>query len=49
MSLLVTRVPCTSPGDLPNPAIEPASLMYPALACEFFTISATWEALYKEK
>ena len=31
-----------SPGDLPNPGIEPASLMSPALAGEFFTASATW-------
>ena len=29
--------------DLPNPAIGPASLMSPALACGFFTTSATWE------
>ena len=28
-------------GDLPNPGIEPASLMSPALAGGFFTISAT--------
>ena len=34
-----------SPGDLPNPGIEPASLMPPALAGRFFTTSATWEAL----
>ena len=32
---------CLSPGDLPNPGIEPASL---ALAGRFFTTSATWEA-----
>ena len=31
--------------DLPNPGIEPASLMCPALAGGFFTIGATWEAL----
>ena len=24
-------LPCPSPGDLPNPEIEPASLMSPAL------------------
>ena len=28
------RVACPSPGDFPNPGIEPAS---PALACRFFT------------
>ena len=29
-------------GDLPNPGIEPASLMSPALVGRFFTTSATW-------
>ena len=37
-------LPCPLPGDLPNPGIEPASLMSPALTGEFFTTSATWEA-----
>ena len=27
----------TSPGDLPDPGIEPAFLTSPALACEFLT------------
>ena len=31
-----------SPGDLPDPGIEPMSLTSPALAGRFFTISATW-------
>ena len=35
---------CHSPGDLPNPGFEPASLMFPAWAGRFFTTSATWEA-----
>ena len=35
------RLPFPSPGDLPDPGIEPAS---PALAGRFFTTSATWEA-----
>ena len=45
-------LPCSPPGDLPNPGIEPTSLMAsPALAGGggwgwFFAISATWEALY---
>ena len=39
------RLPCTPPGDLPNPGIEPASLMFPELAAGFFTTAATWEAL----
>ena len=38
-------MPCPPPGDLPNPGIEPASLIFPALADRFFTTSATWEAL----
>ena len=32
------------PGDLPDPGIEPASLMSLALAGGFFTTSTTWEA-----
>ena len=32
------------PGDLPHQWIEPTSLMSPALAGEFFTTGATWEA-----
>ena len=34
----------SSPGDLPDPGIEPGSLKFPALAGEFFTTCATWEA-----
>ena len=34
--------PFPSPGDLPNPGIEPEA---PAVAEGFFTTSATWEAL----
>ena len=33
-----------SPGDLPDPGMEPTSLMSPALAGGFFASSATWEA-----
>ena len=36
-------VACPPPGDLPNPGIEPMSLMAPALAGRFFTTSASWE------
>ena len=36
--------PCPPPGELPNPGIEPESLMSPALAGGLFTASATWEA-----
>ena len=35
---------CPPSGDLPDPGIEPASLMPPALADGLFTTSATWEA-----
>jgi len=33
------------PGDLPSPGIKPTSRMSPALAGEFFTTRATWEAM----
>ena len=36
-------LPRPSPGDLPDPAIEPVPLTSPALAGGFFTTSATWE------
>ena len=35
---------CPPPGSLPNPGIEPTSLMSPALAGRFFSTRATWEA-----
>ena len=41
-----SRLPCSSPRDLPNPGIKPVSLMSPALAMRFFTTSTTWEALW---
>ena len=37
-------LPFPSPGDLPDPGIESATLMFPVLAGKFFTTSATWEA-----
>ena len=37
-------LPCSPPGDFPNPGIQPAFLRSPALAGEFFTTSVTWEA-----
>ena len=39
-----SRLPCSPPGTLPDPRIEPASPVSPALAGGFFTTSATWEA-----
>ena len=35
-------LPCPSPGDLPDPGIEPTSLRSPLLAGGFFTTSTTW-------
>ena len=43
------QLPFLSPGDLPNPRIEPVSLTSPALAGGFFAISVTWEYLYFKK
>ena len=37
-------LPYPPPGDLPDPEIEPVSLMSPALAGRFFTTSISWEA-----
>ena len=37
-------LPFPTPGDLPDPGIEPGSLASPILAGGLFTISATWEA-----
>ena len=38
-------LPCPPPRDLPNPGIEPASPVSPALAGRIFIPSDTWEAL----
>ena len=38
-------LPCLPPGDLPDPGIEPISIMSPALAGMFFTTSSSGEAL----
>ena len=37
-------LPFPTPGDLPDPGSEPASLESPALSGGFFTTSTTWEA-----
>ena len=37
-------LPYPLPEDLPNPGIEPESLMYPTLAGGCFTINIIWEA-----
>ena len=36
-------LPFPTPGDLPHPGIEPASLVSPVLLHGFFATSATWE------
>ena len=47
----LSELPCSLPGDLPNPGIKLSSLISPALASRFFFFfsfflitSATWEA-----
>ena len=42
-----SRLPCSSPGYLPNSGIELQSLVSPALTGMFFTTNATWEARYQ--
>ena len=37
-------LPCPPPGDLPNPGMEPVSLLSDALAGRFFTTSTTLES-----
>ena len=37
-----TELSFPSPGDLPDPGIEPVSLTTPALADGFFTTITTW-------
>ena len=44
-SQYLALVPAFLQRDLPNPRIEPASLISPALAAGFFTTGATWKVL----
>ena len=37
-------LPYPLPGDLPDPGMEPTSLMSPALSGMFFITNTTWEA-----
>ena len=39
-----TGLPFPTPGDLPDPGMEPVSFMSPILSDGFFTSSTTWEA-----
>ena len=41
---LWSGLPFPPPENLPDPGIEPTSLVSPALAGGFFTTSTTWEA-----
>ena len=41
-----SKLPFPTPGDLPDPGVEPMTLASPALAGRFFTTSATWESLF---
>ena len=40
-----SELPCPPSGDIPDPGIQPESLMSLALTGRFFTTSAAWEAL----
>ena len=40
----LSGLPFPSPGNIPDPGIQPESLMSPTLAGGFFTTFATWEA-----
>ena len=37
-------LPFPSPGDLPDPEVEPTFIVSPALAGGFFATSSIWEA-----
>ena len=39
-----SELPCPPSGDIPDPGIQPESLMSLALTGRFFTTSAAWEA-----
>ena len=41
---VLSGLPLPTPGDLPDPGMEPPSLVAPTLAGGFFTTSTTWEA-----
>ena len=49
LSLGILQAPCPPPGYLPDPGIEPESLMSPALAGEFFTTSKRVDRVWAYK
>ena len=42
-SLQECGLPCSPPGDLPDPGLKPMSLMSHALTDRFFTTSTNWK------
>ena len=44
-----SKLPFFTPGDLPKLGVKQASFVSPALAGEFFTICATWDAHLLQK
>ena len=44
-----SRLPCPPPSNLPDPGIEPTSLMSPELSGESFTTSTACEALLEDR
>ena len=46
---ILVWVAVSSPGDLPDPGMEPECLTSPAWAGRFFPTSATWEAPNKNE
>ena len=44
---ILSGLPCPPSGDLPDPGIEPTSLMSPALASRFFTTIAHYDKYTK--
>ena len=46
---MLEQVAVESSENLPNPGVQPASLMSPALAGRFFTTNAIWEAPISRK
>ena len=40
-----SRLPCSPPGGLSDPGIEPEPLTWPELAGRFFSTGATWAEL----
>ena len=44
-----SELPCPSPEDLPDPGMEPMSLMSPVLTGGSFTTRATWETPFNNQ